>query len=467
MAAGRWVPALPGALTSTALVMMATAATAQEPGILPDSSLPGPSWAVPSLLGFLVGMTIIALRRRFGRRSPFDADIATAVRKCLSQVSVPVAGFDQDGRVHLWNASLEKLSGLSFDRVRGSLPAEIPAFGPDHQITQELQRFHAAPVGLSARLRTTIYSGARHQQVPVLVTLDRVAPGESPEFPGWTLVVFTDLSENEELRLQYQQAMADAQSSVRRLSEIDRLKSEFLAVCSHELKTPLVSITGYLDLLTSQKLGPLTPRQENALRVSLRNAGRLNELLGSLLDLARMEAGKMKFELTPHRLGPILEEILEVIHPMAETKHLTVEAPPLSGLPYVQVDPSMINRVFLNLLDNAIKFTPPGGSIRVQVTVEEEQVHVAIIDSGVGIPPGDLDRVTTPFFQSDASDTRPAGGLGLGLAIVEKILLGHATRLHLVSQPGQGTQASFSLRIVKKGQSGKTPASPAPTPTGS
>jgi signal transduction histidine kinase len=211
----------------------------------------------------------------------------------------------------------------------------------------------------------------------------------------------------------------------------------------------------------------LTPRQENALRVSLRNAGRLNELLGSLLDLARMEAGKMKFELTPHRLGPILEEILEVIHPMAETKHLTVEAPPLSGLPYVQVDPSMINRVFLNLLDNAIKFTPPGGSIRVQVTVEEEQVHVAIIDSGVGIPPGDLDRVTTPFFQSDASDTRPAGGLGLGLAIVEKILLGHATRLHLVSQPGQGTQASFSLRIVKKGQSGKTPASPAPTPTGS
>ncbi len=451
----------PLAVCSLMMMAFAGAVAAQGNDLAPGGSSPTYGWVFPWLGGVLLGMSIVFLSR-FGRRSEPTHDIAPTLLPLLSQVSVPLAGFAQDGRVHFWNPAMEALSGLPADRVRGCPPAEVPAFGPQHQLTQELERFREAPRGFATRIRTTLYSGTRHQQVPVLASLDRVGPATSGPEGMWTILSLSDLSENEELRMQYQQAMADAQSSVRRLAEIDRLKSEFLAVCSHELKTPLVSITGYLDLMTSQKLGPLTPRQENALRVSLRNAGRLNELLGSLLDLARMEAGKMKFELTTHRLGPILEEILAIIHPMAETKHLTVEAPPLTGLPYVQVDPSMINRVFLNLLDNAIKFTPPGGTIKIKTTTDDQHIRLTIIDNGVGIPPADLDRVTTPFFQSDASDTRPAGGLGLGLAIVEKILVGHGTRLHLVSQPGQGTQASFSLRIVQKGHSGKVSTVPAP-----
>jgi len=245
------------------------------------------------------------------------------------------------------------------------------------------------------------------------------------------------------------------QSDIHVPSEVGGLKTEFLAICSHELKTPLVSIMGYLDLISSGKLGPLTPRQENALRVSIRNAGRLKELLSTLLDLARMEAGKMLFEFTPQRLGAMFEDLVATVHPMAEEKGVSIEIEPQSDLPLVTIDASLLHRVFLNLLDNSIKFTPSGGRIVIRADARNDIVHVEINDTGVGIRPTDIDRVKEPFFQSDASDTRTTGGLGLGLAIVERILRGHGTRLSIESIQGKGTRVGFSLKVAKKTASGR------------
>ncbi|NLI78166.1 MAG: hypothetical protein GX442_17245 [Candidatus Riflebacteria bacterium] len=401
------------------------------------------------LVGVLLGGVLVRLGRRPAVQAPLQASL-----EFMNEVPIPLAIFGPEQRPVLWNRAMQRLTGLTKAEVAASGPADIPAFGPHSEITRALQSLagNPSPEGF-LQLNATFYSGALRRQVPVQALLVRT-PADGA---GGSRIILTlhDLTELDGLRQQHQQALAEAQSSVKKLAEIDRLKSEFLAICSHELKTPLVSITGYLDLMGSQKLGPLTPRQENALRVSLRNAGRLNELLGSLLDLARMEAGKMQFEFTPQRLGPMLEEILAVVHPMLESKRLTltVDSPP--DLPYVVLDPSMLNRVFLNLLDNAIKFTPSGGTIAIRAVAAEEAVHVEVTDSGTGIPPADLERVKAPFFQSDASDTRRAGGLGLGLAIVEKILIGHGTRLTLENRPGGGTRAGFSLKVAKRGSSGK------------
>lgn len=415
----------------------------------PDASLSPGTGFLLFLAGGLLGAVLLWLGRRTTGQTSLQPN-----RAFLEEIPIPLAIFGPDQVPTLWNRAMQRLTGLTQAEVATSVPADIPAFGPGSEITQGLRSLagNPDPEGF-LELRTSFYSGTLRRQVPVQAFLVRM----SEACIGGSRLILTlhDLTELDGLRQQHQQALADAQSSVKKLAEIDRLKSEFLAICSHELKTPLVSITGYLDLMGSQKLGPLTPRQENALRVSLRNAGRLNELLGSLLDLARMEAGKMQFEFTPQRLGPMLEEILAVVHPMLESKRLTicVDSPP--DLPYVVLDPSMLNRVFLNLLDNAIKFTPPGGAIAIRTTANEETVHIEVTDSGTGIPPADLERVKAPFYQSDASDTRRAGGLGLGLAIVEKILIGHGSRLTLENRPEGGTRARFSLRVAKRSGSGK------------
>ncbi len=402
------------------------------------------------LAGSLLGGILSWLARRTSSQGPRPPNL-----EFLSEIPIPLAIFGPDQRPTLWNRGMQGLTGLTQAEVAAARPEEIPAFGPDSEITQGLRTLAESPSPKGfLQLRTSFYSGTLRRQVPVQAVLVRTPPADGAAGPR-VLLTMNDLTELDRLRQEHQQALADAQSSVKKLAEIDRLKSEFLAICSHELKTPLVSITGYLDLMGSQKLGPLTPRQENALRVSLRNAGRLNELLGSLLDLARMEAGKMQFEFTPQRLGPMLEEILAVVHPMLESKRLTITVECPSDLPYVILDPSMLNRVFLNLLDNAIKFTPPGGTIVIRTTANAETVHVEVTDSGSGIPPADLERVKAPFYQSDASDTRRAGGLGLGLAIVEKILIGHGTRLTLENLPAGGTRATFSLKVAKRSGSGK------------
>ncbi len=245
------------------------------------------------------------------------------------------------------------------------------------------------------------------------------------------------------------QQIAQNESHLKKLEELDRLKSEFLATLSHELKTPLVSIKGYLDLMATQKMGPLTEKQEKALRVSLKNTSHLNNLISSILNFARMEAGKLKFDRVNQKLAPHINDIIDSLRPLAENQQINLTSEIDAQMPAVCIDADLIHRVLSNLIENSIKFSSPGSVVLVRAKQSEsERIKVEVIDHGCGIPADKLEFIKAPFFQADKSDTRPTGGLGLGLAIAEKILIGHGTTLTIESTEGQGTSCSFILKTA-------------------
>jgi signal transduction histidine kinase len=333
---------------------------------------------------------------------------------------------------------------------------ELFPFSATHPVLTALQEHlkHSPPHEESSLFKANLFHGTKepeHLLIAAFRSLRSTSSGER-----FYLLSFADISSAENFQNKLENALKEAESNVKKMTEVDRLKSEFLAICSHELKTPLVSISGYLDLLRSGKLGPLTPKQENAIAISLRNTSRLNSLISSLLEFARMEAGKLRFEFSPQRVGSLLEEVIGVVQPMADAKPVKI----LLALPpepiYALADNGLLHRAILNLLDNAIKFTPAQGNITVTAQLlPDNMIAVTIEDSGVGIPVEKLSHVKEPFFQGDASDTRKAGGLGLGLAIVEKILVGHSSSLQIRSTPDHGTCVGFTLRAAKKTGSGK------------
>lgn len=249
--------------------------------------------------------------------------------------------------------------------------------------------------------------------------------------------------------LELNHKIALKESNLKKLEELDRLKSEFLATLSHELKTPLVSIKGYLDLMATQKMGPLTEKQIKALTVSLKNTSHLNNLISSILNFARMEAGKLKFDMVNQKLQPNINDIVDSLKPLADGRNIGFNISMDQGLPAVSMDPDLIHRVLSNLIENSIKFSQPGTSISIRVFQPDAgRIQVDIADQGCGIPADKIDKIKAPFFQADKSDTRPTGGLGLGLAIAEKILAGHGTSLAIKSEEGKGTCCSFWLKVA-------------------
>ncbi|MDN5280725.1 MAG: hypothetical protein PWR01_4690 [Clostridiales bacterium] len=261
------------------------------------------------------------------------------------------------------------------------------------------------------------------------------------------LIVLVFVEGSEILLDDFYKSIEQKENDLKKMEELDRLKSEFLATLSHELKTPLVSIKGYMDLMASEKFGPLTDGQKKALRVSLRNTSQLNSLISSILNFARMEAGKLRFDLRPIRIGSLISETIDSMKPISDKQQIEIIANIENDLPKAVIDPELLSRVLINLLDNSIKFSPAQSTIIVKAElIADNQIRVSVIDHGCGIDPEKISKIKTPFYQADKSDTRPKGGLGLGLAISEKILVGHGTSLNFVSEPDQGTTVSFSLK---------------------
>lgn len=258
-------------------------------------------------------------------------------------------------------------------------------------------------------------------------------------FPGNAKIVFDDIAKS----------LDQKNSDYKKLEEIDHLKSEFLATLSHELKTPLVSIKGYMDLMESEKFGPLTEGQRKALRVSLKNTSHLNSLISSILNFARMEAGKLRFDLAPQRIGSLINDTIDSMKPIADKNNTSITYEAAEDLPWVMIDAELINRVLINLLDNAIKFSAKDSLVTIKAQVmSEKTIKISVNDCGCGIPEDKLDKIKRPFYQADKSDTRPRGGLGLGLAICDKILAGHGTSLQINSSP-QGTTVAFDLKVTQ------------------
>ncbi len=246
------------------------------------------------------------------------------------------------------------------------------------------------------------------------------------------------------------QRTAELEEALRKLSEINQIKANFVANVSHELRTPLTHIRGYLELLQSESLGELNPSQIKALAVSLKSSIRLQNLIDDLILFSLASRGEMTLTLRPVDLNQIFSAAIGRNAHKAEDQHIEINAQINPAFPLIQADQEKIGWAISQLLDNAIKFTQPGGKITLSAVREDERmVVVSITDTGIGIEPERMKEIFEPFHQLDGSPTRRYGGTGLGLALVLQIVESHGSLVEVFSEVNKGTTISFPLLVAK------------------
>jgi signal transduction histidine kinase len=261
----------------------------------------------------------------------------------------------------------------------------------------------------------------------------------------------TDLAESEHrFRALFEEAEAGRRLQVEqndRLRKLDRMKDDFVASVSHELRTPLTSISGYVELLIDEEAGNLNQEQLTFLGVVRRNADRLLRLVGDLLFAAQSDARQVEFERAPVDLLPLVMHAFEAARPAAAEREieLALETESVGGL---DGDAGRLGQMIDNLMSNALKFTPPGGTVSVRLSLHDEAAQIEITDTGMGISEDDQQRLFERFFRTSAATEQAIQGTGLGLSIAAAIAAGHGGTIGVKSEVGRGTTFSVVLPIV-------------------
>ncbi len=233
------------------------------------------------------------------------------------------------------------------------------------------------------------------------------------------------------------------------LLHLDQLKSDFLATMSHELRTPLTSVIGYSDMLLSGMTGEMTDKQKGFLRSILASAETLLNLINDILDLTRIEAGKLELNLEPVELRSVLISVISVAKPRARDKKIQISTFLPTDLPTLRADPAKLAQILLNLLTNAIKYTHEMGKVGIEArALPTGVVEIRVTDTGIGIAREDIPRVFERFTQIDSSSTRNQGGTGLGLTITKDLIELHGGAIKVQSQLGKGTSFTFTMPMA-------------------
>jgi signal transduction histidine kinase len=231
----------------------------------------------------------------------------------------------------------------------------------------------------------------------------------------------------------------------KRLKQVDTMKSEFANIAAHELKTPLVPIIGFLNMMAEkpEKYG-LSEKAKGYVDTCLRNSKRLERLVQDILDISKLDAGEMKFQMKKLNLVPFLKNSLQDLSFMAKEKKISLKSTIPEKLPTIRGDAQRLTQVIENLVKNAIKFTDKG-SVSMKVFVKNNQIQVDVTDTGMGIAKENIPKLFTKFFQTEHASTRKTKGTGLGLAISKKIIEAHQGKIWVNSVEKKGSTFSFSL----------------------
>ncbi|MBZ4419227.1 ATP-binding protein [Myxococcus sp. RHSTA-1-4] len=400
---------------------------------------------VSLLLGAYVLVVLVRLSRASGELATLNTDLerrveertaalstaneelrASEARKAAILEAAPdgILLLDGDGRLLELNPAAERTFRLSSAQAHGrdflalALPASLPA-GERERVAAALD----APSGRPTRLESPCQR-ADGSVFPSELTLTRV-PGDGPR--RFTAFV-RDITERR---------------------EVERMKNEFISTVSHELRTPLTSIRGSLGLLEGGIVGELPPQALDMVRIARTNTERLIRLINDILDLEKMDAGKLELKLAPLECAEWVEAALSGVRGMADTAGVPLRSE-VEGAPRVKGDRDRLIQVLTNLVSNAVKFSPRGAPVTVRVREEAGgRVRFSVVDQGPGIPAEQRGRLFGRFQQLDGSDTRSKGGTGLGLAISQAIVDQHGGRIEVESEEGKGSTFTFSLEAAK------------------
>ena len=247
-------------------------------------------------------------------------------------------------------------------------------------------------------------------------------------------------------QLKAQEAMQSAKETAEYAS---RAKSDFLANMSHELRTPLNAIIGFAEILRDELVGPINDEQKECVNDIRISGQHLLEMINDILDLSKIEAGKMFLQLEEFEIIDAVEEVTAIINALALKKNieLTLTCPENA---IIEADRVKVKQIFYNLLSNAVKFTPEGGKVTTQLEVTSTTLQTKVIDTGIGIAEEDKMKLFAPFTQIDTSKSRRYGGTGLGLALTQRLIELHGGEIRVTSEEGQGSTFFFNLPIRQK-----------------
>jgi PAS domain S-box-containing protein len=243
--------------------------------------------------------------------------------------------------------------------------------------------------------------------------------------------------------------MVSVLTDITKQKELDRLKSSFVSNVSHELRTPIVAMEKSLSLLLSETTGEISETQEQFLSIADRNLKRLARLINDLLDLSKLEAGKLEIRREPCSIDKILNESIEALDNWAKTKSISIERRFQEGLPEVNIDPDRIIQVLTNLVGNAIKFTPNNGRVKVEAALSRgnNEIIVTVEDTGIGITKEHLTKIFDKFYQVGERVSTDIMGTGIGLSIAKEIVELHGGRIWAESEQGEGAKFIFTLPL--------------------
>ncbi|HVP20444.1 MAG TPA: ATP-binding protein [Anaerolineaceae bacterium] len=254
---------------------------------------------------------------------------------------------------------------------------------------------------------------------------------------------------NAQLERRVIERTAQLQDALQKLSELNQVKSNFVANISHELRTPLTHLKGYLELLLNGDLGTLSEDQLHAMKTMSRASDRLNRLIEDLIAFSMAERGDVAVKPSKINLAAIGLTTINRTAAKAAEKTIILDFICSSNTIIVEADEEKVTWVLLQLIDNALKFTPAHGRVWLEMAVAGEMAQVTVNDTGIGIPPDRVDEVFEPFHQLDESSTRKFGGTGLGLSLARKIVEAHGSEIRVSSEVGKGSRFEFFLKLAQ------------------
>ena len=343
----------------------------------------------------------------------------------LSSAAEGIYSQDPDGLCVLVNPAVTSMTGFSLEELRGK------------RIHNLLH--HSHPDGSPYRLEDCPILGVEREGEPIHSVEDVFWRKDGSSFP----VEFTAVPIHEDGAIT---GIVVTFHDITERRAIDRMKNEFISIASHELRTPLTSIRGSLGLIGSGLLGPLPERAEHMAKMAISNADRLIRLINDILDIERIESGRATMELRPTDLADVVSQAIESIAAAADAARVTLITDVEAFT--VEADADRVQQTLVNLIGNAIKFSPPGSTVAVNARASGSEAVISVRDTGRGIPADKLATIFERFEQADSSDARQKGGSGLGLAISRSIVQQHGGRIWAASTLGEGSTFSFTLPLA-------------------
>jgi PAS domain S-box-containing protein len=413
---------------------------------------------IAPIVGLTIQRLVAATRERAERLRESEAavragrDVLASVLRASTEHAI--IGTDPGGLITVFNAGAEQMLGFGATEMIGVETPEIlhdPAEVARRAQELGLEPGFGALVAAAPETRDWSYLRKDSRRLTVAVTVTAIQ-GSGVDPAGFIFVAYdvtdqrTQATTRERELALTQLARQQLAEQNARLLELDRMKDEFVALVSHELRTPLTSIVGYLEPILDREAGPLTPNQEQFLKTIDRNARALSKIVGDLLFLASVDAGKLTLQSEDVNLGQVVADSVEAGRPSADQRAITLTID-TDGVPFVRGDRARLAQVTDNLLSNAIKFTPDGGHVEVHGHGDGSNAVIEIRDSGVGISADEIPHLFTRFYRATSATEHAISGTGLGLAIVKEITDAHHGAIQVDSSPGVGTTMRVLLPL--------------------